>query len=509
MAKTNGIFGDWSGKLGNVVGYRLKNSDNAVTQGVRAYQPDVYNPKTVAQAKQRIKVTAAVRFYKAFSSFLSFSYEGKSNDHACYCRQQSLALKMPLDNIPYLPKGAEFFVPAPYLVSEGSLPAVSVVQLDNRMIGQGVACSLRCSQPFSSFSSFGAFSAHLLQNNIQLQDGDTIFVIAAFSADGCQSFTPFFAGFTIDSTSSATPEQLPSLARSLQVYSLNGISYLDICPAAVAVSQLHTAAAAFTLCRGNLDKPHACKFSSATMEVSALVRDVWFSVEQYERAFVTYLPPSPALSDKLLNQAGRKPWAPITPAQQPVFIEYLKSDGEYPYFKIPLIFDSQIGFSGRVSFLPAGYSSLFSVSYYDLDSLDFLSGAWLDSSGVAILCAAGSSTEEVILYNNTCNFYINSLIPNVIALQDGPNSVQSLYNHPSLAFSVDFPLFASWSNFEEIFFPSTGIILYSFDIFRNKIPSQTLKPARIGSEGVLIDTLSNTVYHSVGEGNFILGPDIE
>ena len=54
MAKAQGIIGNFKGKVGNMVGYQLTDSNNKQTQGIRIYQPNVKNPKTSAQAEQQM-----------------------------------------------------------------------------------------------------------------------------------------------------------------------------------------------------------------------------------------------------------------------------------------------------------------------------------------------------------------------------------------------------------------------------------------------------------------------
>ena len=55
MGKSVGFIGNFKGKLGNAVGYKVSQSNSGTNQGVRVYQPNIKNPKSAAQAEQRAK----------------------------------------------------------------------------------------------------------------------------------------------------------------------------------------------------------------------------------------------------------------------------------------------------------------------------------------------------------------------------------------------------------------------------------------------------------------------
>lgn len=61
MAKGSAM-GLWRGKKGSNVFYKIANSSNGQQQGIRQRVFDVANPKTAAQAQQRIKMRAAQNF---------------------------------------------------------------------------------------------------------------------------------------------------------------------------------------------------------------------------------------------------------------------------------------------------------------------------------------------------------------------------------------------------------------------------------------------------------------
>lgn len=78
MAKGIGLIGNFRGKVGNMVGYNLKDSNNKQTQGVRVYQPVVKNPKTYAQAEQRAKLAPINAVYRLLKPVIDRGQESKA-----------------------------------------------------------------------------------------------------------------------------------------------------------------------------------------------------------------------------------------------------------------------------------------------------------------------------------------------------------------------------------------------------------------------------------------------
>lgn len=78
MGKGIGLIGNFRGKVGNMVGYNLKDSNNKQTQGVRVYQPIVKNPKTAAQAEQRAKMAPINATYRLLKQVIDRGQESKA-----------------------------------------------------------------------------------------------------------------------------------------------------------------------------------------------------------------------------------------------------------------------------------------------------------------------------------------------------------------------------------------------------------------------------------------------
>ena len=119
MAKALGLIGNFKGKLGNTVGYSLKDSNNKQTQGVRVYQPVVRNPKTAAQAEQRAKLAPINATYRALKMVIDRGQEGKAYGNKSRLAWLSGAMKA--FNGGWFEKGANITMPAIVPLTKGSL----------------------------------------------------------------------------------------------------------------------------------------------------------------------------------------------------------------------------------------------------------------------------------------------------------------------------------------------------------------------------------------------------
>lgn len=182
MAKGNGIVGLITGKFGNLVGYRNTNSNNRETQAIRAYVAQVANPKSSGQALQRVKLTPAQNFFRAFQDPLDHAFQnvkfGQKN------RQRFISLAMSQSSFPGVVKGSRVIPAFPYQISEGSLPIdVNPAPGTNDDRGNvsfmGIALTNSETIPtISSDMSVSAFSTIVLNANPQLSEGDELHFMA-------------------------------------------------------------------------------------------------------------------------------------------------------------------------------------------------------------------------------------------------------------------------------------------------------------------------------------------
>lgn len=121
-SKKGGVFGYLRGRVGDV-SYSIlsakRSSSGKKEQVVRILPDSVENPNTVGQIMQRMKVKPASKFYAALETILSNAFEGVTYGEAS--RRYFMKKAMELQGGPYIPKGVDRFIPAEYIMSEGSL----------------------------------------------------------------------------------------------------------------------------------------------------------------------------------------------------------------------------------------------------------------------------------------------------------------------------------------------------------------------------------------------------
>lgn len=192
MAKGLGLIGNFRGKLGNAVGYQLKDSNNKQTQGVRVYQPVVKNPKTAGQAEQRARMAVINATYRALKSVIDRGQEGVAYGNKSRLRWLSDAMKT--FNGAWYEKGALIGQPALVPIAKGSLAPLTF-NMDDGAIA--LACNGVTAE--SDVTTIGKISALVKAGYPSVKDGDQITLIVAGSVGGALSAEVF--SFEIDTTS--------------------------------------------------------------------------------------------------------------------------------------------------------------------------------------------------------------------------------------------------------------------------------------------------------------------
>ena len=123
MAKGIGLIGNFKGKVGNTVGYKLTASNNGQTQGIRVYQPIVKNPKSAGQAEQRAKLLAVNGTYRALKMVIDRGNEGLPYGNKSRLAWLKGALKA--DGMPWFEKGNIATFPVVCPLTKGSLPGIN------------------------------------------------------------------------------------------------------------------------------------------------------------------------------------------------------------------------------------------------------------------------------------------------------------------------------------------------------------------------------------------------
>ncbi|MGF2564971.1 hypothetical protein ACQUWZ_23780 [Ralstonia pseudosolanacearum] len=167
MAKGLGIIGNFKGKVGNIVGYNLKDSNNKQTQGLRAYQPVVRNPKTARQAEQRTKMAPINATYRALKGIIDRGQEGVAYGNKSRLRFLSEAMKQ-FDG-PWFEKGDAVTLPIKTNITRGSLQPIIIEETTE----DGLSTVLSVGA-VEQIATVGALSTALLANNSFLKEGDQL-----------------------------------------------------------------------------------------------------------------------------------------------------------------------------------------------------------------------------------------------------------------------------------------------------------------------------------------------
>lgn len=167
MAKALGIIGNIKGKVGNVVGYNLTDSNNKQTQGLRVYQPNVKNPKTAAQAEQRAKLAPINATYRALKMIID-----RGNEGLPYGNKSRLAWLKDAFNaelMPWINKGESVTAPVICTLTKGSLPNV---EFDAGEDAMAITCNGVTSS--TEINTVGKLAEALMNGYSFLKAGDQV-----------------------------------------------------------------------------------------------------------------------------------------------------------------------------------------------------------------------------------------------------------------------------------------------------------------------------------------------
>lgn len=196
MAKGNQMLGLVKGKLGDIVGYRVTNSNDKVKQGWRPYRAHISNPKSFLQASQRVKINNITRNYGQLKEVIARGFEGIKYGGMSY--QEYLRINMlNAPEGPWVEKDYITPVPGDYQISRGTLPTINLHYSENL----DYFTSNLVSSPAESGNSvtLAAFSTKIIAANPWLQDGDQLTWIGVFEYEG-NVFDYRYTSVTLDST---------------------------------------------------------------------------------------------------------------------------------------------------------------------------------------------------------------------------------------------------------------------------------------------------------------------
>ena len=170
MGKGLGLIGNFKGKVGNIVGYNLKDSNNNQTQGVRIYQPVVRNPKTYAQAEQRARMAVINATYRALKSIVDRGQEGKPYGNKSRLAWLSDAMKN--FSGAWINKGETIQYPAIVPLTKGSLPNIVLNEVEETSLTFGWQAG-----EDTPIATFGNISTLAKAQQSSIKDGDQISIV--------------------------------------------------------------------------------------------------------------------------------------------------------------------------------------------------------------------------------------------------------------------------------------------------------------------------------------------
>lgn len=172
MGKSVGFIGNFKGKLGNTVGYKVSQSNSGTNQGVRVYQPNIKNPKSAAQAEQRAKYAPIFATYNALKNIIDRGNESKPYGNASRIAWLKKAFRSSV--IPWTPQGSTVKYPIGCQLTQGSLNDIAFTIQTNEL--KIVAPSIHDPEQFTEVSELAGF---LLDDYPYLKEGDQFTLVVA------------------------------------------------------------------------------------------------------------------------------------------------------------------------------------------------------------------------------------------------------------------------------------------------------------------------------------------
>lgn len=177
MAKGIGLIGNFKGKVGNMVGYKLSDSNTGNSQGIRVYQPIVRNPKTSAQAEQRAKLAPINATYRALKMIIDRGNEGLTYGNKSRLAWLKQAFKA--TTMPWFVKGAQISDPVVCQLTKGSLVGVNY-----SIVGSTITVEATGLTKDTDITTIGKLSTALLGAIPSLRAGDQITFVALKPVNG-------------------------------------------------------------------------------------------------------------------------------------------------------------------------------------------------------------------------------------------------------------------------------------------------------------------------------------
>lgn len=307
MAKGNWLLGGVSGKVGDLV--LSKSNGKQVT---RARNRNPKNPKTSAQALQRMKFGALAAFYDAFATdVLDHSWQGVKYGGASHNFFYKAALSSSVKT-PAVAKGSNIFVPSNYPMARGLLQPVNV-QFQS---GTSMHTDIAFDWSSNDSTSLQSFIDEFISQNPYYAGKQLTFVIVSLE-DG--NFIPNVARIIFDKSAYTAQE----LAKQVTDIVIDGMYFTGD-----------------EFLEARLDKTYTIQIAAGCVIVSEWNGSAWtrsnsdlvlndyvmpkdyFQGDSFSAALKTYMDSATAnqqFSNKYLNGAGSVPTTDIIPVSSYLF----------------------------------------------------------------------------------------------------------------------------------------------------------------------------------------------
>ena len=216
MAKGIGLIGNFKGKVGNMVGYKLSDSNTGNSQGIRVYQPIVRNPKTSAQAEQRAKLAPINATYRALKMVIDRGNEGLPYGNKSRLAWLKQAFKA--EHMPWFVKGAQISDPVVCQLTKGSLVGVNYSIVSSTITVQATGLT-----DSTDITTIGKLSTALLGAIPSLRAGDQITFVALQPVNGQLSANVF--SFVLNTEDSKAQSQIEVQNDAVYMDAFEGVGF--------------------------------------------------------------------------------------------------------------------------------------------------------------------------------------------------------------------------------------------------------------------------------------------
>lgn len=207
-------------RLGGVVLYQMNGQTLA-----RELAPQVANPRTTAQMRQRVKLSNLVAFYKANKVWMRNAFEDKEQRESDYNAFVAANIGNTLVALTKSEVASGAAVAAPYQITRGS-----ILSIEHTLQGSTIKTNLNLGNfQIEAGTTIGQLSTAILNNNLTLSEGMQLSLIVNVQQSGNASQQPYIVvrvyEFLLNRSSSEPltnyfPESVTSVAAGTGNYAL-------------------------------------------------------------------------------------------------------------------------------------------------------------------------------------------------------------------------------------------------------------------------------------------------